>query len=132
MSDVSTLLSFLGGSGTGNSSQSLQRTVGTAATVGLSLTLLRFLVVAADNSSNNNSHGDNNNNDDDELRNRSAVLYQLVKSFVRRMLQLQGKVRLIGNGSTTIEDGDDDDSDDDVPILHSGACHCRSVQFEVR
>ena len=122
MSDVSTLLSFLGGSSTSNS-QGLQRTVGTAATVGLSLTLLRLLVSAADNNSINNA-GDGNN----ELRSHSEVLYHFVKSILRRMLLLQGKVRQIGNGSVE----EDDESEDNVPIIHTGACHCRSVQFEVR
>lgn len=126
MSDVSPLLSFLGGSGTSNS-QGLQRTVGTAATVGLGLTLLRLLVSATDMNNTNNTGDDNNNNND--LRSRSEVLYHFVKSILRRMLVLQGKVRQIGNGSV---EEDDDESEDNVPIIHSGACHCRSVQFEVR
>lgn len=141
MSDVSTLLSFLGGSSTtGNSSQGLQRTVGTAATVGLSLTLLRFLVAAVDGNSRTVDRiwGDNtNNNNSESSRSRSEVLYQFMKSLVRRMLLLQGNMRQIGNGSventgSNNNDDGDNDSEDDVPILHSGACHCRSVQFEVR
>ena len=120
---VTTLLSFLGLAGNNHNSQGFQRTVGTAATVGLSLTLLRFLVSAVKAAADE----DNGNGDDGELLSRSDVLYQFMKSIVRRMLLLQGKSRgLIGNG-----DADDDESEDNVPIIHKGACHCRSVQFEV-
>lgn len=136
MSEATTnLLSLLGVAGnsntTGSSSNSqVSRTVGTAATIGLSLTILRFLISAATVNNNRRGGGDadyNDDGDDGSLAGRSEVLYQFVKSVLKRMLLLQSNNNNGGGG-----DGDgDDQSEDNVPIIHKGACHCRSVQFEL-
>lgn len=121
VSGSANLLSLLGlGGSTGNNNA--QHMVGTAATLGLSLTLLRFMISKMDQ-----DEGDS----DEESMLRSYPMYQFLQTLVRRVLFLHhNKRRLqIGNGAS----GRDDESEDDnVPIIHQGACHCRSVQFEVR
>jgi hypothetical protein len=134
---LTSLLPFLGLLGVGNSTSSnsqgsnssaISRTLGTAATLGLSLAILRFVVdsvkIANENSKNNTVSRDSI----DSLLHRSHVLYKFVRTILTRMILLeQSKGNLEQSNSE-----EEEEENDDVPMIHNGSCHCRSVCFEVR
>lgn len=133
---ASAFLSAIVGGGNNNpNSSSMPRTIGTTASVGLSLVILRFVVsavkAAAEDSDGEGRRGEGKARDVvHELFNRSEVLYQFVRTLLRRIILLQGNNIRGGLG----QDGSNDEEgseEDNVPMIHKGSCHCRAVCFEV-
>jgi hypothetical protein len=109
----------------------MNRAFGAAATVGLTVAILKFVVdsnkVAADEKSNDNSA---HHEAIKQLLNRSEFLFRVVRTFLRSMLQNGHQQEKVDYGSSE-DEGDDEQEEDNEPMIHKGSCHCRSVSFEV-
>ena len=122
---LTTTIPFLLGGGDSGSRSG----VFTLATLGLSCTLLRF-VMSAMQDADSNKKRINNDDSGNDLVQRSQLVYQFVRTILRRLLLKETSKGQLTDDGASADDGDDDE--DTAPILHQGSCHCRSVCFEVR
>lgn len=130
-----------GGSGSGIAAKS-------AATVGLSLAIIRLVAHAMKIVDQQQSTRTGQDDDDDStnstsfssvISHRSEILYQFVRTMLKRLIFLENDNHHHhhwGKQQQHLELEDDDEDETErgsniVPITHHGSCHCGCVVFEV-
>jgi hypothetical protein len=103
---------------------SVDRALGAAASLGLSLAILRLVVFCAKAAKRLESSSDDLNQLS-SLESAGNVWYSFMRNLIRRLLQ-EDDSHKDSKGSSGIE------GDGGAIITHQGSCHCESVQFEVR
>jgi hypothetical protein len=100
---------------------SVDRALGAAASLGLSLAILRLVVFCAKAAKRLETSDDPNQLS--SLESAGNVWYTFMRNIIRRLLQEDSPRD--SKGSAGIES-------DGAIITHQGSCHCESVHFEVR
>jgi hypothetical protein len=104
---------------------SVDRALGAAASLGLSLAILRLVVFCAKAAKRLESSSDDPNQFQlASPESAGNVWYSFMRNLIRRLLQEDSHTD--SKGSTGIE------GDGGAIITHQGSCHCESVHFEVR
>jgi hypothetical protein len=102
---------------------SVDRALGAAASLGLSLAILRLVVFCAKAAKRLESSDDPNQLS--SLESAGNVWYAFMRNLIRRMLQEDDASPKDSKGSAGMEG-------DGAMITHQGSCHCESIHFEVR
>lgn len=105
----------------GASPQSVDRALGAAASLGLSLTILRLFSLAYTTVKGAGDAGD----DVGKRNEATGLFYNYIRLWLRRFLLDEGEdlKALENNGGVAISGG--------AVITHQGSCHCESVAFEI-
>lgn len=104
----------------------VDRSLGAAATLGLSIVLLRWMSHVYALQKERTSAATSEKSSTTNNSTTAGIFYPLLQTLLRTILSKKGRARIKANDSTTTSSKSSTDL-----VTHTGSCHCRRIQIEV-